>query len=58
MSWEAVLPAVIESAADLLIHALGEKKAREKLAERAAILAARAVADRAAAKKFGPPKKP
>lgn len=54
MSWEAVLPAVIESAADLLIHALGEKKAREKLAERAAILAARAVADRAAAKKFGP----
>lgn len=58
MSWEAVLPAVIEAAADLLIHALGEKKAREKLAERAAILAARVAADRAAAKKFGPPTKP
>lgn len=58
MSWEAILPAVVESAADLLIHALGEKKAREKLAERAAILAARTAADHAAAKKFGPPTKP
>jgi len=58
MSWEALLPGVIDAAADLLVSALGHDKAKEKLLERAAILTARLNADRAAAKKFGAPPKP
>lgn len=53
MSWETLLPGVIDAAADLLIHALDEKAAAAKLAERAAIRAARLAADQKAAKKFG-----
>lgn len=54
MNWEAILPGVVDAAADLLIAALGHDKAKDKLLERAAILAARFTADRAADKKFGP----
>ncbi len=53
MSWEALLPGIIDAAADLLIHALDEKAAAAKLTERAAIRAARLAADRKAAIKFG-----
>jgi len=56
VSWEALLPGIIDAAADLLIHALDEKAAAAKLAERAAIRAARLAADRKAAIKFGKPK--
>lgn len=52
VNWELLLPGLIEAAADLLLHALGQQKAQEKLVERAAILAARYAADLEAAKKF------
>ena len=58
MSWEALLPGIIDAAADLLIHALDEKAATAKLAERATIRAARLAADRRAARKFGKPPTP
>ncbi len=53
MNWEAMLPGIVDAAGDLLVYALGEKKAKEKIAERAAILAARLAADQKAEKKFG-----
>jgi hypothetical protein len=54
----AVLPAIIDAAADLLIHALGHDAAKDKLAERALILGARLAADQRAAAKFGEQPKP
>lgn len=47
-----VISAIINAAADLLIHALSEEGAVDKIGERAAILAARALADEKARKKF------
>ena len=58
MSWLEILPALIDAAADLLLHALDEKAAHDKIAERAAIRAARILADQEAAKKFGSPPNP
>lgn len=53
MNWEALLPGLVDAAGDLLVYSLGEKKAQEKVAERAAILAVRLAADKKAAEKFG-----
>lgn len=46
------VPGLINAAADLLIHALKEEGAIDKIGERAAILAARGMADEKARKKF------
>jgi len=56
LSWEALLPGLVNAAADLILHALDEKAGVAKLRERAAILAARLAADKKAAEKFGPKK--
>lgn len=56
MNWLAVVTAA-DAAADLLLHLLDEERAKQKIAERAAILAARAEADKRAAEKFGEPRK-
>ena len=58
MNFMAVLPSLIDAAADLLIHALGHDAAKDKLAERALILGARFAADQRAAAKFGEQPKP
>ena len=52
---EALLGGAVNAAAALLVAALGHDEAKEKLAERAAILTARTAADAMAAKKFGTP---
>jgi hypothetical protein len=56
LSWEALLPGLVNAAADLIIHALYEKAGVAKLRERAAIRAARLAADKKADEKFGPKK--
>lgn len=58
MNFLDVLPALINAAADLLIHALGHDAAKGKLAERALVLGARFAADQEAAAKFGEQPKP
>lgn len=55
MNWETILPGLVNAAGDVLVYSLGEKRAKEKIAERAAILAARMLADQRAAEKFAKP---